>query len=367
MSQSDGGPHANQRSERICASCGARVARRADDCFFCGADLASKPRRRRMLPWAEILLLAVIAVVVVVWWFRTEESAQALLTPTATPTPTDTPTGTPTATLTATPTRTPTPTLTPTPIVHRVEGGESPLYIAGLYGVSLQSLLDTNQLQEGDLIRTGELLRIPTATPILGPDGKPITPAPPPTPDRRAVTYMVQGGDTLLSIAAQFGVTTEAILQANDLQEGVIIRSGQALVVPQGTPRAEPSPSYPPTITPTPGPRWPAPSLLSPVDSAAFAVGEPVLLRWAAVGMLEEKQAYLLSAWFSGLSGSSLPDQLLSGTSFRLPAEWLPATEPLGPEMCWQITVVERVETENLEPVTAAISPPSEIRCFHWR
>ena len=62
----------------------------------------------------------------------------------------------------------------------------------------------------------------PTPTPTLGP-----TPTPAPTP----VTYIVQPGDTLNAIAARFGTTAQAIMDANGLTSDVI-HPGQVLIIP---------------------------------------------------------------------------------------------------------------------------------------
>lgn len=50
-------------------------------------------------------------------------------------------------------------------------------------------------------------------------------------------TYVVQNGDNLTRIADQFGVTIEALLEANDLSNGDLIRIGDELVIP--TPSSE--------------------------------------------------------------------------------------------------------------------------------
>lgn len=370
MSTSGESPKRKKHPGRTCPHCGARVAQRAEDCFQCGADLTAAPRRRRTLPWSDLLLALVIAAVVMLWWNRTEEAARAALTPTATPTATVTPTLTATATRTPTPTTTPTPTPTPTPIVHTVQSGESPLFIAGLYGVTLQSLLETNDLREDDLIRVGQTLRIPTATPVLGPDGRPITPTPTPTPDERAVSYTVAPGDTLLAIASQFGVSVESIMTANGLKPDAIIYPGQALVIPlspslwEGPGEgAEPISVYLITPTATPGPPWPAPELLSPRDGAQFSTGEPILLRWAAVGLLEDDQWYVLRLWRPQQSGSPLPTTWTRRTSFRLPADWRPSEDAAGHKLCWQVTVIQKAEGAKL----TLVSPSSDVRCFEWR
>jgi len=312
--------------------------------------------------WADVLLLLVIASVVALWWNWTEEAARAALTPTATPTATATATITPTATWTPTPTVTPTPTPTPTPIVHTVQPGESLLFIAGQYGVTLESLLEANDLQEGDLIRAGQRLRIPTPTPILGPDGLPATPTPTLVPGSWAYIYEVQPGDTLLSIAVEFSVTVGAIMEANDLEPDEIIRAGQPLLIPKGTPTPEWGRVHRATPTPTPGPPWPAPKLLGPPDGAEFRAGEPVLLRWAAVGLLEGDQWYVLRVWPPDRPAKAFPVTWTKGTSFRLPAEWHPSEKAPGCKLCWQVIVIQKGKGAEL----TAVSPPSEIRCFQW-
>jgi len=62
--------------------------------------------------------------------------------------------------------------------------------------------------------------------------------------------YVVQSGDTLLAIAAQFGVTAEAIQEANGIVDPRRLQIGQELIIP----RPEENPEQPPTPTPTPPP-----------------------------------------------------------------------------------------------------------------
>jgi len=45
------------------------------------------------------------------------------------------------------------------------------------------------------------------------------------------VTYIVQSGDTLNSIAARFGTTAQAIREANGLTSD-LIHPGQVLIIP---------------------------------------------------------------------------------------------------------------------------------------
>jgi len=54
--------------------------------------------------------------------------------------------------------------------------------------------------------------------------------APPPTP--KPVVYLVQPGDNLFAIASRFGTTVEDIIAANDLSDPGMIRVGQSLIIP---------------------------------------------------------------------------------------------------------------------------------------
>jgi LysM repeat protein len=57
-------------------------------------------------------------------------------------------------------------------------------------------------------------------------------PEPEPTPEPTQQTYEVQQGDTLWQIAQRFGVTVEAIVEANGLEDPDRIAPGQQLVIP---------------------------------------------------------------------------------------------------------------------------------------
>lgn len=52
------------------------------------------------------------------------------------------------------------------------------------------------------------------------------------TPTSGLVTYTVRAGDTLGKIAAQFGVTVAAIVEANNIEDPSLIQVGQVLVIP---------------------------------------------------------------------------------------------------------------------------------------
>jgi len=70
----------------------------------------------------------------------------------------------------------------------------------------------------------------PSASPTAAPTPTP-TPAPTPIPAATPVTYIVQSGDTLNAIAARYGTTAQAIMDANGLTSDVI-HPGQVLIIP---------------------------------------------------------------------------------------------------------------------------------------
>jgi LysM repeat protein len=73
----------------------------------------------------------------------------------------------------------------------------------------------------------------PGVTPIQTPEPTPVpTAAPTPAPPSAPRTYTVQQGDTLAAIAQRFGTTTEALQQANGIDDPNQIVIGQVLVIP---------------------------------------------------------------------------------------------------------------------------------------
>jgi peptidoglycan/xylan/chitin deacetylase (PgdA/CDA1 family) len=84
---------------------------------------------------------------------------------------------------------------------------------------------------------SGSATETPVATPT--PSIEPTLPA--------GVTYVVQLGDTMYSIALRFGVTVDAIAQANGISDPTQITVGQSLFIPGGeTPAGTATPTQPP-------------------------------------------------------------------------------------------------------------------------
>ncbi|HEX5415964.1 MAG TPA: LysM peptidoglycan-binding domain-containing protein [Chloroflexota bacterium] len=59
------------------------------------------------------------------------------------------------------------------------------------------------------------------------------TPSPSPKPTRAPVYYVVQSGDTIEGISNKFGVSEDAIIRANNLDDPNTLSLGQKLVIPK--------------------------------------------------------------------------------------------------------------------------------------
>jgi lysozyme len=102
---------------------------------------------------------------------------------------------------------------------YTVQSGDTLSAIAAKFGVTLQALEQANpQITNPNLIYVGQVINIPSG-------GS----APPAAPK----TYTVQSGDTLSGIAAKFGVTLQALEQANpQIANPNLIYVGQVINIP---------------------------------------------------------------------------------------------------------------------------------------
>ena len=114
--------------------------------------------------------------------------------------------------------------------IHIVERGETLSGIARSYGVSVQALASANGIWNPNIIWAGMRLTIPSG------DGYP----PPPPPQNNY--YIVRWGDTLASIAHYFGTSVWAIGQANNIYNLNHIYAGMYLVIPSGGGYPPPTP-----------------------------------------------------------------------------------------------------------------------------
>ncbi len=161
---------------------------------------------------------------------------QILLIPTAIP---PTPDGNLRPTVTLYPTDGPTPdpaVATPAPpwyTIYVVQVGDTLDEIAREQGTTVQALVELNNIDDPSRIDPGQEIKIPSPypTPTLTPT---ITPQPTftPLPTLFPVTYTVQAGDTVFTIAALYGVSAVELAQVNGIVNYEDLTVGQVLTIP---------------------------------------------------------------------------------------------------------------------------------------
>jgi LysM repeat protein len=116
--------------------------------------------------------------------------------------------------------------------IHVVQAGEHLTMIANRYGTTPQAIASANNLVNMNLLYVGQRLTIPGGGP--------------PTSSGNTY-YVVNRGDTLTGIAARYGTTTQALVDANGLASANLIYVGQRLVIPGGG--SAPAPTTPSSTT----------------------------------------------------------------------------------------------------------------------
>ena len=122
--------------------------------------------------------------------------------------------------------------------VHIVQPGETLSELAKEYGVSAETLLRINGLDDADLIWVGLPLRLPAGvanapTPVPQTEALFVPRAERPTAADGASTYIVAKGDTLASIAAEHGVSVAQLVTLNRISPAQRLSEGQRLLAPE--------------------------------------------------------------------------------------------------------------------------------------
>ena len=342
-------------------------------------------------PWIMVAgIILLVLVVCSVLFFLLGGSGRFFAT--AAPTPTRTRALTPPITFIPVTLAVPTPSITPTiaSVKYKVKPGDTLSDIAAKYKVPVQAIMTANNMRN-EVIRAGDelVIPLPTSTPPPGtrppttPGGTP-TPlsleSPPSTASADAtpgvINYVVQRGDTLISIAAANGSTVDAIRIANQL-ESSFLSVGQALVIPIGawTPTATAIPIALTTATPTAQFAYAAPSLKWPPDNYMFNGNKDIpTLEWLASATLKSSEYYVVNlTLIANGQKKTLPALTVrQGNSVKLdPAIYYPGANVQDARLSWYVVIVNqpsggaRAPTSNTQ--VSASSPPSESRTFVWK
>jgi len=278
--------------------------------------------------------------------------------------------------------------------VHVVLSGETLSEISRQYGVSIEAILQANHLTSASTLRVGQELIIPSLTPTALPATATPTPtvtstpaaqrsptAPTPTAARPgtaqpttiatatqpprlppsqtptgARVYVVQGGDTLSSIAKRYGISTAALVEANPGIDPRALQVGQKVVIPP-----EGSAPPPATATPTPPPAatapvsYAAPQLVAPEDGHSFGgINQEIVLQWTWNGQLAADE------WFDvQLSDAAGP---FEGKTWTKESQWQLPKDFFDRTLRWRVIVIRGVQGQS----RTEISPPSEARHLDW-
>ena len=275
-----------------------------------------------------------------------------------------------------------------------------------MHGVTVEAILEANGLSASTILSIGQQLIIPAAGPTGG-----MFPGMPIISESGVITYVIQAGDSLYSIATLYGTTVEALMMANGIADPVLIQIGQDLVISWGSPiptatatstpeatatattptpeptdTPEPTSTPTPTTTPTPTPSatpqptpqptpvptsahpYPAPALLAPADGQVFReIDEIIVLNWASVGILAEDEWYVLKLRYEAEGAAQPPGVWTKTTSWRVPADLYPSADVGSRLLHWDVTVMRQTHTgPDGTPEGVVISPVSATRSFYW-
>ena len=106
---------------------------------------------------------------------------------------------------------------------HLVQPGENLFRIGLQYGLTVEALMQANGLYNPNTVYAGQSLCIPGSVPA---------PAPNPQPSACNVYYTIKWGDTLSGIAARYGVSMTAVMQANHIANANYIYAGMIILIP---------------------------------------------------------------------------------------------------------------------------------------
>jgi LysM repeat protein len=289
----------------------------------------------------------------------TRQASTEEIAPTASPSPTFEQSPTPTITLTPEPTFTPLP-----PIEYQVQENDTCSLIAVIYGVTINSIADLNDLPPNcGVLSVGQTILIPQPTPTASPMPTGTLSVSEATESScEKIEYRVGENDTLSGIAANYAVSIETLKTYNGLTSNTVFKD-QIIVIPL----CERLPTAGPTPTPTLPPPYPPTNLLLPADGAVFAGNnESISLQWAAIGGMLENEVYAVTIEdLTEGQGKKLIDYT-SDTKYNIPTNFRPTENAPHVIRWWVQPVRQSGTTEEGDTIWVPAGTQSNPRVFSW-
>ncbi len=97
-----------------------------------------------------------------------------------------------------------------------VQPGDTLLGIALNYGLTWQDVAGANGMTGSELLQVGQLLWVPVASDVQAQQST-------------ASTYDIQAGDTIISIALEYSLDWQRLLDINGFEENTLLQIGQTI------------------------------------------------------------------------------------------------------------------------------------------
>lgn len=109
---------------------------------------------------------------------------------------------------------------------YTVQKGDTYYSISKKYNITLQELYSTNGIDSSDVLKVGQVLKIPGKTSSS-------TSSTVSASASKTTSYTVVSGDTLYSISKKYNTTVDNLRSLNGLTESSVLKVGQVLKVPE--------------------------------------------------------------------------------------------------------------------------------------